>query len=137
MVAIMVFGLHLLFRFVVADTIGTIVLSSLIAHTAWHWTGNRWDRLRQFGWPTVDVSTIATLVRGLTVLVAIAAATWVMATLVTHSRVTRDPGTRASKSLVPSEPVHMSADVPASTECGYTRVEGPAPSEREYMRVEG
>ena len=34
---------HLLFRFVVPDRIGTIVLSALVAHTAWHWMSERAD----------------------------------------------------------------------------------------------
>jgi HupE / UreJ protein len=42
-----------LFRFVVAERIGTIILSALVAHTGWHWMLERWDHFRQFrvGWP--------------------------------------------------------------------------------------
>jgi len=73
---IMVPILNVLFRFVVAERIGTIILSALIAHSAWHWTGDRWGRLRQFAWPALDVASIAVLVRILIVLVAAAAVAW-------------------------------------------------------------
>jgi HupE/UreJ protein len=103
--AIMVPGLYVLFRFVVAERIGAIIVSALVAHTAWHWTGERWSRLRQFAWPTLDVVTVVMLVRGLTILVAIAAATWVVITVL-------------SRRLVPSERKR-------------TRVEGRVSGERE------
>ena len=41
-------ALNLLFRFVVAERIGTIVLSALVAHTAWHWLAERFTALRSF-----------------------------------------------------------------------------------------
>src|SRR4029079_15347659 len=40
--------LDALFRFVVAERMGTIILSALVAHTGWHWMIERADRLRQF-----------------------------------------------------------------------------------------
>jgi hypothetical protein len=40
--------LALLFRYGVAERIGTMVLSALAAHTAWHWMWERWDVLRKF-----------------------------------------------------------------------------------------
>ena len=86
MLAIMVPALYLLFHFVVAERIGTIVLSALVVHTAWHWTGERWGRLRQFGWPVIDVPTLVMLLRGLIVLVAIAATTWVVVTMLARRR---------------------------------------------------
>jgi hypothetical protein len=124
MLAVMVPGLHLLFRFAVAEKIGTIVLSSLIAHIAWHWTGDRWDRLRQFGWPALDLPTIATVLRGVTVLVAVAAATWLLVMLVTRRLVAGEREYRRAGGLVQSEPVHASAEPPAPGAREYTRVEG-------------
>ena len=41
-------ALHLLFRYVVEERMGTIILSALVAHTAWHWMTERWAVLRQF-----------------------------------------------------------------------------------------
>ena len=37
-----------LFRYVVAERMGTIILSALVAHTAWHWMIDRADHLRQY-----------------------------------------------------------------------------------------
>jgi HupE / UreJ protein len=75
-VVVMIPALTLLFRFVVAERIGTIILSALIAHSAWHWTDERWGRLRQFAWPALDLASIAVLVRLSIVLVAAAAVGW-------------------------------------------------------------
>jgi hypothetical protein len=40
--------LGLLFRYAIAERIGTIILSALVAHTGWHWMLERWDVLRKF-----------------------------------------------------------------------------------------
>ena len=54
-------ALGLLFRFVVAERMGTIILSALVAHTAWHWMAERYDHLRQFRfeWPVFDAAWFA------------------------------------------------------------------------------
>jgi len=69
-----------LFRFVVAERMGTIILSALVAHTGWHWMLDRADRLRQFPlrWPALGAAQLAAILRGLTVLVAIAAVVWLI-----------------------------------------------------------
>ena len=41
---VMIPALGLLFRYVVAERIGTILLSALVAHTAWHWATERGTR---------------------------------------------------------------------------------------------
>jgi HupE / UreJ protein len=84
MLAVMVPALYALFRFVVAERVGTIILSAFIAHTAWHWTGARWNTLRQFAWPTLDVATMVMAIRGLMILVTIAAAVWIVATMLSR-----------------------------------------------------
>ncbi len=40
--------LDLLFRYVVAERMGTIILSAFIAHTGWHWLVERAEQLRLF-----------------------------------------------------------------------------------------
>ena len=40
--------LELLFRFVVQERMGTIILSALVAHTAWHWMVERWEVFHKF-----------------------------------------------------------------------------------------
>lgn len=60
--ALLVPALNLVFRFVVAEPIGSIILSALGAHTAWHWLLERLDRLRQFPlrWPAAAFLASAT-----------------------------------------------------------------------------
>ena len=72
--AILVPALQALFRFVVPERTGTIVLSAFVAHTAWHWTAERWERLRQFEWPALDVFVLGTAVRWAIALVIVAVA---------------------------------------------------------------
>ena len=92
--AVMVPALNVLFRFVVPDRIGTIILSSLIAHSAWHWTAERGGRLRQFEWPSLDPVTLMLLVRGLIVVVGAAAVSWFVFGVLAR---------RASQAAVPDE----------------------------------
>jgi hypothetical protein len=79
--ALLVPILEVLFRFVVAERIGTIILSALIAHTGWHWMIERWERLRQFGWPALNTSLIATAMRGLMVILILGAVMWLVCLL--------------------------------------------------------
>ena len=73
--------LELLFRFAVAERMGTIILSAFVAHTGWHWTTERWEKLRQFRFE-VTPEGIASLLRGLMALVAVAGTMWLIQTLV-------------------------------------------------------
>jgi len=43
-------------RRVVPERAGTIIVSAIGAHTAWHWMADRWDVLRKFRieWPSLD-----------------------------------------------------------------------------------
>ena len=71
--AVAVPALALLFRRVVEPRMGTIILSALVAHTAWHWMTERGERLMQFSWPAADPATLAGIVRWAMLLVAVAA----------------------------------------------------------------
>ena len=53
-----------LFQRVVRERIGTILLSALVAHSAWHWMTERWSVLRQyqFQWPAFDALRTLVLV---------------------------------------------------------------------------
>ena len=55
---------------------GTIILSAFVAHTAWHWTTERWATLRQFSWPALTASDLSAAIRWLMALVALAALIW-------------------------------------------------------------
>ncbi len=50
--------LNLLFHRVVAERMGSIVISAFVAHTGWHWLGERWETLRRynFEWPGAVVA---------------------------------------------------------------------------------
>jgi hypothetical protein len=74
--ALAVPAITLLFRFGVAERMGTIMLSAFIAHTGWHWLAERWDALRQFPAPVLDLATLASIAQLLTVITALAAIAW-------------------------------------------------------------
>ena len=79
--ALLIPMLEVLFRFVVAERIGTIILSALVAHTGWHWMIERADRLRQFGWPVLSVTQLASAMRWLMLILIVAAAVWLASVL--------------------------------------------------------
>jgi hypothetical protein len=67
-----------LLRHVVAERMGIIVLSAIVAHTGWHWMLERWGTLKQFGWPSADPSELARGTRWLMALAGAAAVIWVV-----------------------------------------------------------
>jgi hypothetical protein len=70
--------LDALFRYVVDERMGTIILSALVAHTAWHWMLDRADRLRQFHfqWPEITAALLASATHWLMLIVLAAALIW-------------------------------------------------------------
>jgi hypothetical protein len=80
---LMIPALELLFRYVVAERMGTIILSALVAHTAWHWMMDRWNVLSQFPfqWPAFTAAMLASAMRWLMMLMILAALVWVVASL--------------------------------------------------------
>ncbi len=79
--ALLIPVLAILFRFVVAERIGTIILSALVAHTGWHWMIDRGERLRQFGWPAISAAQLASAMRWLMVLLVLAGGVWLIGVL--------------------------------------------------------
>jgi len=75
--AALVPALELVFRFVVAERIGTIILSLLVGHTAWHWMTERAERLGRFPWPSPDAAQLASAVRWLMLILALAGLAWI------------------------------------------------------------
>ena len=59
--ALLIPVLDALFRYAVAERMGTIILSALVAHTGWHWMLERGDRLRayRFEWPALPAAALA------------------------------------------------------------------------------
>jgi HupE/UreJ protein len=79
--ALFVPALQLLFRYVVSERTGGIILSAIVAHTAWHWMTERWAALRQFPPPAVDLVMLTTVVRWLMGLVMVMGVAWLVMTL--------------------------------------------------------
>ena len=78
--ALLIPALTLLFRYLVSERAGTIILSTLAAHTAWHWMTDRYDLLRKFHveMPAVDASFLAGAMRWLMLLVVMAGCYWLV-----------------------------------------------------------
>jgi len=72
--------LNALFRYVVEERMGTIILSALVAHTAWHWMLDRADAMRRFPfrWPTLSAAFMANALRWMMVIVAVAGVAWLI-----------------------------------------------------------
>jgi HupE/UreJ protein len=81
--ALVVPALVLVFRHVVAERMGTIILSAFVAHTAWHWMLDRFAVLREYhiGLPAFDLETLAAGMRGLVLLLIVGGAAWGVAEL--------------------------------------------------------
>lgn len=64
-----------LFRNVVAERMGTILLSAVLAHGGWHWMSDRASQLTaySFQWPSLDYAFFAAVIRWLMMLVVIGA----------------------------------------------------------------
>jgi hypothetical protein len=72
--------LNLLFRYVVAERMGTILLSALVAHTAWHWMTDRMSTLRQYRlqWPAVDLALVLGAMRALMAVLVLVGVGWLL-----------------------------------------------------------
>lgn len=72
--------LNLLFKYFVQERIGCILLSALLAHSAWHWMLERGGQLSQFQYqmPVLDAAFFASLMRWGMLLIVVAAALWAM-----------------------------------------------------------
>jgi HupE/UreJ protein len=70
--------LQLFFRYAVAERMGTIILSALVAHTAWHWMLDRGHVLSQFRfeWPALTTLLLVNLLRWVMVLLLLGAVVW-------------------------------------------------------------
>jgi len=72
--------LQLFFRYAVAERMGTIILSAIVAHTAWHWMLDRGSVLRQFRfeWPAFDATLLALLLRWLILFMILGGLLWLV-----------------------------------------------------------
>jgi HupE/UreJ protein len=90
--------LQLFFRYAVAERMGTIILSAIVAHTAWHWMLDRGSVLRQFRfeWPALDAALLATVLRWLMFFLILAGVLWLFRMAVRWLSARFAPATRGS-----------------------------------------
>ncbi len=71
-------ALEVLFRYVVAERVGTIILSVLVAHTGWHWMAERAVIFSQYQiqWPELSVGLFLTLLGWLLLALIVAGLAW-------------------------------------------------------------
>jgi len=71
-------ALQLLFRYAVAERMGAIILSAIVAHTGWHWMLDRGHVLAQFRfeWPALNAALLASALRWLIVLLLLGGVLW-------------------------------------------------------------
>lgn len=70
-------ALNMAFRYVVAERAGTIVLSAIVAHTAWHWMTDRGAQLLLFPPPALDAAVLLAAVRWSIGLLVAGALVWI------------------------------------------------------------
>jgi hypothetical protein len=71
-------ALVLLFKLVLPERIGVIILSALVAHTGVHWFTERGETLLQFPFPLIDLDFIIGFMRGLIAALVLAALLWLV-----------------------------------------------------------
>ncbi len=75
--------LELLFRRVVEERVGTIMMSAIVAHTGWHWMTERWSILRRFEFqvPALDAAFLVVLIRWVMLLIVVGGLMWGVSSL--------------------------------------------------------
>jgi hypothetical protein len=87
---VLVPALELLFKYVVAERMGVIILSALVAHTGWHWMLDRGEQLSKYSFPKLDAAFFASLMRGMMAALILAAIVWLVSGLVRRFIEARD-----------------------------------------------
>ena len=97
---VLVPALGLLFRYIVAERMGTIILSAIVAHTAWHWMVDRYSALRQyrFQWPVIDALFWVWVLRLAMVGVVAAGLYWLIFGVLRQPRATQEIADRGLRS---------------------------------------
>lgn len=93
--------LSLIFRFVVAERIGTILMSALVAHTAWHWATERGSVLLGYNWPQFGLADLSAFLRLATVIVGAAFVMWLLS-LWMGKPPSNQPSTASTPAVEPS-----------------------------------
>ncbi|MGD0964315.1 MAG: HupE/UreJ family protein [Candidatus Acidiferrales bacterium] len=82
--ALLIPALELLFRFVVPERMGTIILSAIVAHTAWHWMIDRGEILSryQLKWPAFNAAWWASAMHALMLILVSGGLGWLTLNLI-------------------------------------------------------
>ena len=118
--------LTLLFRYVLPEKIGIIILSALVVHTAWHWMIERGSTLGKYDW-SISAVEAARGVRWITVAVGVVAAIWLMSTVKksrTKTRIAMKP--RRSKPFFLEDPTRCASrkSFPRKRSCSSSWLHG-------------
>ena len=72
--------LNYVFKNIIAERMGTILLSAILAHSGWHWMSDRASQLSaySFQWPALNFAFFASVTRWLMLLVIIGSIVWVL-----------------------------------------------------------
>ncbi len=113
--------LQLFFRYAIAERMGTIILSALVAHTGWHWMLDRGARLRQFSfeWPALNAALLALAARWLMLFVILAGMLWLIRMAVRRWAARTASATRENAQATP-HPILTSVKPAAPIEPGIS-----------------
>ena len=75
--------LTLLFKKIPSEKVGIILLSALVAHSAWHWMAERFTALMEYDirWPALDTAFYAALGEWGILMIVAASVLWIMSTV--------------------------------------------------------
>ena len=101
--ALLVPAIEMCFRWVVAERMGTIILSAIVAHTGWHWMLERADKLRQYRvqLPEWNAALAAGLMRWTMAVLVLAGIMWLAASLLRRRAISSPPSSPASATTPP------------------------------------
>jgi hypothetical protein len=98
-----------LFQWAVAERVGVIGISAILAHSAWHWMTSRFATLREYRFvmPALDATFLAGLLRAVMLLLVVVGAMWALSGLLSRlarpSHIgTREPGMAKPESGISS-----------------------------------
>ena len=106
-------ALDLLFKYVLPERLGIIILSALIAHTAWHWMIERGEQLAKFPFPKIDAAFLASAMRGLIAVLVLA-----LAVLLANSWLRRWIGV---PKIAPTEDIAAAPQSSSGSRCRHKR----------------
>jgi hypothetical protein len=89
--------LGLLFTRFVSERLGVVILSALVAHTGWHWMGERWANLTRFPFPTLDAAALASVMRWMIAVIVVGVALWWISGRVRRWEVVSEEAGRATE----------------------------------------